>query len=65
MNTGFAKSTGNKIGAFLEALLLFLIAVAGQTSIAVAQSTGTFSATGSMTIPGLDTRPPCSPTARS
>jgi Kelch motif len=49
MNTGFAKSTGNRIGAFLEALLLFLIAVAGQASIAAAQSGGTFTATGSMT----------------
>ena len=48
MNTGFAKSTGNRIGAFLEALLLFLIAVAGQASIAVAQSSGTFTATGNM-----------------
>jgi hypothetical protein len=48
MNTGFAKSTGNTIGVFLEALLLFLIAVAGQASIAAAQSGGTFTATGSM-----------------
>jgi len=49
MNTGFAKSAGNRIGAFLEELLLFLIAVAGQASIAAAQSGGTFTATGSMT----------------
>jgi Kelch motif protein len=51
MNTGFAKSTGNRIGAFLEAnlvLLLFVIAVAGPASIAVAQSSGTFTATGNM-----------------
>jgi len=50
MNTGFAKSTGNRIGAFLEALLLFLIAVVGQASIAAAQSGGTFTATGNMTM---------------
>jgi Galactose oxidase, central domain len=49
MNTGFAKSTGNTIGAFLEALLLFLIAVAGQSSLMTAQSPGPFTATGSMT----------------
>jgi hypothetical protein len=51
MNTGFAKSTGNRIGAFLEAilvLLLLVIAVAGQASLAVAQSSGTFTATGNM-----------------
>jgi hypothetical protein len=51
MNTGFAKSTGNRSGAFLEALLLLFIAVAGQASIAVAQSSGTFAATGSMITP--------------
>jgi Galactose oxidase, central domain len=49
MNTEFAKSTGNGIGAFLEALLLFLLAVAGQASLVRAQSGGTFTATGSMT----------------
>jgi hypothetical protein len=49
MNTRSAKSTGSTIGAFLEALLLFFIAVAGQASIAAAQSGGTFTATGSMT----------------
>lgn len=49
MSTRFAKSTGNGIGASLEALFLFLIAVAGQASIAAAQSGGTFTATGSMT----------------
>jgi hypothetical protein len=51
MNTGFAKSTGNRIGALLEAnlvLLLLVIAVASQASIAVAQSSGTFTATGNM-----------------
>jgi galactose oxidase-like protein len=49
MNTGFARSTGNGIGVLLEALLLFLIAVAGQASLVRAQSGGTFTATGSMT----------------
>jgi hypothetical protein len=54
MNTRSAKSTGRTIGSFLEAnsvLLLFFIAVAGQASIAVAQSSGTFTATGSMITP--------------
>ena len=52
MNTGFAKSTGSRIRAFLEpnfVLLLFFIAVAGQASIALAQSSGAFTATGNMT----------------
>jgi hypothetical protein len=49
MKTAFAKSTGNRIGSFLETLLLFFIAVAGQASTAMAQSPGTFTPTGSMT----------------
>src|SRR5260370_6603570 len=51
MNTGFAKSTGNKIGVLLKAnfvLLLFFIAVASQASAAMAQPAGTFTATANM-----------------
>jgi hypothetical protein len=52
MNTGFARSTGKRVGASREAnfvLILFFIALAGQASIATAQTRGLFTATGSMT----------------
>jgi galactose oxidase-like protein len=55
MNTGFARSTDKRFGASPEAkfvLLLLFIAVAGQASL-MAQSTGTFTATGNMTTPRL------------
>jgi galactose oxidase-like protein len=53
MNTGFARSTDKRFGASPEAkfvLLLLFIAVAGQASL-MAQSAGTFTATGNMTRP--------------
>ena len=52
MNTGFAKSTGNRIWASLKAsfaLPLLFIVLGGQSSLVTAQSPGTFTATGSMT----------------
>jgi hypothetical protein len=52
MNTGFARSTGKRIGPPLQTtfiLLLLFIAVAGQSSLVMAQSVGSFMHTGNMT----------------
>ena len=51
MNTGFARSTGKRVGASLKAsfvLPLLFSAVGGQAPFVMAQSQGTFTATGSM-----------------
>ena len=52
MNSGFAKSTGKRVGVSLKAsfvLPLFFLGVGGQAPIVMAQSRDTFTATGSMT----------------
>ena len=52
MNTGFARSTGKRVGASLKAsfvLPLLFLGVGGQAPIVMAQSGGTFTATGNMT----------------
>jgi len=54
MNTGFASSTGKKIGASLKAsfvLPLLFLGVGDQAPIVMAQSRGMFTATGNMTTP--------------
>jgi galactose oxidase-like protein/Kelch motif protein len=54
MNTGFAKSTRNRIVASLKAsivLLLLFLGVGGQPPIVMAQTAGTFMPTGSMSTP--------------
>jgi hypothetical protein len=63
MNTGFASSNGKKIAASLEAsfvLPLLFLGVGGQAPIVMAQSRGTFTATGNMTTARADhTLQPC------
>ena len=52
MNTKFARSTGKRVGAPLKAsfvLPLLFLGVGGQAPIVMAQSSGTFTATGNMT----------------
>ena len=52
MNTGFARSTGQRVGASLKAsfvLPLLFLGVGGQAPIVMAQSGGTFTSTGNMT----------------
>jgi hypothetical protein len=52
MNSGFARSSGNRSGVYLKAsfvLPLLFIALAGQVSVVMAQSAGRFLRTGNMT----------------
>jgi WD40 repeat protein len=52
MNTAFARSTGKRVGACLKAsfvLPLLFLGVGGQAPVVMAQSAGTFTATGNMT----------------
>jgi hypothetical protein len=52
MNTEFARSAGNRVGVFLKAsfvLPLLFLGVGGRAPIVMAQSAGTFTATGNMT----------------
>src|SRR5712691_6586531 len=56
MNTGFARSAGKRVGASLKAsfvLPLLFLGVGGQAPIVMAQSSGSFTATGNMTTPRI------------
>jgi hypothetical protein len=52
MNTRFSRSTGKRVGAYLQAsfvLPLLFLGAGGQAPFVMAQSAGTFTATGNMT----------------